>query len=323
VEKPLPELLAIENLQNYFSSYSSYEIEKLQDALKTLINTIQNQIGQISTSNELLSLQNEELVGMNEKLSESESKLQEALFVKDKFFSIIAHDLKGPMASLTSFLKLFIRYNDSFSKEETKEVAQKMQASTESLSELLENLLTWSRAQIGHIQLKPVKVDLEEVVDKNFELILPKTSKKNISLIKEITPEIFLWADVDVLHFVLRNLLNNAVKFSHQDGKITVFSEVKGDFVWVSVKDEGVGMSEEMIQNLFNPRVKSSTKGTDNEQGTGLGLLLCKDFITSNRGEIWVESQENHGSIFTFLLPKYAYQWVEDGKKNKEAAKGN
>lgn len=306
IEKPLADLLALDNLQEYTSSYSSYEIEKLQEAFEILFHTIKDQIGQITTSNALLSTQNEELLGINEKLSESESKLNEALSVKDKFFSIIAHDLKGPIASLTSFLKLFINYNDSFSKEEIKDFAQKMQVSTESLSELLENLLTWSRSQMGHIQLKLQKAALEEIVDKNFILLDQKVTKKNISLIKDLHPNSFLWADSDVVNFVLRNIISNAVKFSYPNGEIRVRSKVEGDFILISVEDDGVGIPLEIKENLFNPHIKITTKGTADEKGTGLGLLLCKEFVEKNQGKIWIESDLNKGSKFTFSFLKYS-----------------
>ncbi len=301
MQKPLEEQFAAAGV---LSSYSSSEIHELQKAFRRLIATIEDQIGQISTNNELLSTQNEELVRMNEMLSESESQLQAALSVKNKFFSIIAHDLKGPIASLTAFLRMFIQYNESFSKEETIAFAQKMQTTTDSLSTLLENLLAWSRSQTGHIQIKPAQLQVYPVLQQNIELLLPKAEKKQISFVVEMPETLTLWADADVLDFVLRNLLSNALKFSYEKSEITITAKEHKGKVSISVRDQGMGIPEEVLPHLFDAQAHITTRGTANEKGTGLGLLLCKEFIEQNKGTITVESKRREGSVFTITLPK-------------------
>jgi signal transduction histidine kinase len=222
---------------------------------------------------------------------------------KDKFFSIISHDLKGPLNSLTSFSGLLINHTDSLSKDEIKMLAKDLDKSLKNLFALLENLLEWSRSQTGNIEFKAEPFDLTALLLQNKELLSTQAQNKNISL--TFNPHSMLSVDAHrhSVNTVVRNLISNAIKFTPQGGTITLSTEVKENLLIVSIKDTGVGMPKEVIDKLFRIDTKHTTKGTADEKGTGLGLILCKDFIEKNGGKIWVMSEVGRGSTFSFQLP--------------------
>lgn len=221
---------------------------------------------------------------------------------KDKFFSIIAHDLKNPFITILGFTDLLLTDYSELSDEEKKFYIEEMKKSAELSHNLLQNLLQWSRAQTGRIEFNPQKLELLQIVDKNFLLLKATAEKKQIKLLHEILPELYVYADEEMINTILRNLLTNAIKFTNKEGAVTVNAVAKDSFVEVSVVDSGVGMDQNTIENLFRLDAPHSAIGTDNEAGTGLGLILCKEFVEKHGGKIWVESELGKGSLFKFTI---------------------
>lgn len=247
---------------------------------------------------------NKRLTTAQDKLNQQNTELQELNATKDKFFSIISHDLKGPLNSLTSFSSLLINHTEHLSKEEIKMFAQDFDKSLKNLFSLLENLLEWSRSQTGNIEFTPELFDLGSLLEENVDLLKAQAQNKRISLLNASADKLFiLYAHKNSVNTVIRNLISNAVKFTPEEGKITVGFQPNKHEVIVSIADTGVGMSQDVIDKLFRIDSKHSTKGTANEKGTGLGLILCKEFIEKNGGRIWVTSTEGEGSVFSFSLP--------------------
>ena len=232
----------------------------------------------------------------------SNYKLQELNNTKDKLFSIIGHDLKGPLNSLTSFSSLLLNHADMLSKEEIKTLSTDLDKSLKNLLALLENLLEWSRSQTGNIDFKKEVFDIAETLTENVELLKGQAQNKKITIINESKTNLMVNAHRNSINTVVRNLLSNAIKFTTENGTITLTVK-QGEQLMVSVTDTGVGMSTATIQKLFRLGTKHSTLGTSKEKGTGLGLILCKDFIEKNGGIIDVESQEGRGSRFYFTVP--------------------
>jgi signal transduction histidine kinase len=241
----------------------------------------------------------------NAKVQEQNVALQDLNATKDKFFSIISHDLKGPLNSLTSFSGLLINHSESLSKEEIKMLAQDLDKSLKNLFALLENLLEWSRSQTGNIEFKPENFAMDTVLDGNQQLLKAQAQNKNISIVKANKADHMVYAHKNSVNTVVRNLISNAIKFTPPDGTITLDARKNGKEVIISIADNGVGMSKEVLQKLFRIDTKHSTKGTADEKGTGLGLILCKEFIEKNNGRIWVESEIGKGSVFYFSLPSF------------------
>lgn len=244
------------------------------------------------------------LMETNAQINEKNKALEELNATKDKFFSIISHDLKGPLNSLTSFSNLLINHISHMSKDEIQMLAKDLDKSVKGLFSLLENLLEWSRSQSGNIELKPETLDLINLIDQNKSLLSKTAENKNIRL---ITPEFFnlaVFGDKNSINTILRNLISNALKFTLNGGEVRIEVTENQDMAVISVIDNGVGMSPEVVNKLFRIDQKHSTKGTANEKGTGLGLILCKEFAEKNGGTISVHSKEAKGSTFTFTLPK-------------------
>lgn len=243
----------------------------------------------------------------NDTVKHQNLQLQELNTTKDKFFSIISHDLKGPLNSLSSFSGLLINHTDSLTKDEIRMLAQDLDKSLKNLFLLLENLLEWSRSQIGNMEFHPELFDLSDLLLQNQELLETQAKNKNIALQTRINGEnIQINAHKHSVNTVVRNLISNAIKFTAPGGKIQVNAMERESQVVVSISDTGVGMSKQILEKLFRLDTKHSTKGTADEKGTGLGLLLCKDFIEKNGGKIWVESEPGKGSVFYFTFPSPA-----------------
>jgi signal transduction histidine kinase len=246
----------------------------------------------------------------NNTVREQNLALQELNATKDKFFSIISHDLKGPLNSLTSFSGLLINHTDSLSKDEIKMLAKDLDKSLKNLFTLLENLLEWSRSQTGNIEFKPEPFDIAGMLKQNQDLLLQQAQNKKISVRIEGENTLMISAHRNSVNTVVRNLLSNAIKFTPADGIIVLKSAVFENKVVVSICDNGVGMSKETVDKLFRIDSKHTTKGTADEKGTGLGLILCKEFVEKNGGRIWVDSAPGKGSTFSFELPLTSRQPV-------------
>lgn len=247
-------------------------------------------------TNKVLQIANDTVRNQNVQLTELNA-------TKDKFFSIISHDLKGPLNSLTSFSGLLINHTDSLSKDEIKMLANDLDKSLKNLFALLENLLEWSRSQTGNIEFKSEPFDLTAMLQQNKELLSAQAGNKKITIENNVHSAIQVNAHRHSVNTVVRNLISNAIKFTPEGGKITLSAKPEQNRLVVSIADNGVGMSKEVIDKLFRIDTKHTTKGTANEKGTGLGLILCKDFIEKNGGKIWVTSEPGKGSVFSFDLP--------------------
>lgn len=243
------------------------------------------------------------LQAANEKIIQQNKELQELNATKDKFFSIISHDLKGPLNSLTSFSGLLINYFDSLSKEEIQTLAKDLDKSLKNLFALLENLLEWSRSQTGAIEFKPEAFNLSELMQENIDLLTAQAGTKEITLHYPNAQPVTVMAHKNSVTTVIRNLISNAIKFTPKGGTITLSATKNNEEALISIADTGVGMSKEVIDKIFRIDAKHSTKGTADEKGTGLGLVLCKDFVEKNKGSIGVQSEEGKGSTFYFTLP--------------------
>ena len=233
----------------------------------------------------------------------SNQKLMEINATKDKLFSIIGHDLKSPLNSLTAFSSLLINHAESLTKDEIKILSQDLDKSLKNLFNLLENLLEWGRSQSGNIDFNPESFDLSEVPKENMELLNGAADNKKISLVTNNNSVWMVYAHRNSINTVVRNLISNAIKFTPENGTIALKTELAGKFIRLSVTDTGVGMSQQVVQKLFKIGNKHSTLGTAQEKGTGLGLVLCHDFVEKNGGKIGVESVEGKGSTFYFTVP--------------------
>lgn len=237
-------------------------------------------------------------------LKDSSEKLKVLNSTKDKFFSIIAHDLRSPFQSLLSSSELLATETESLSQEEIILFSKGLNDNLKNLYELLKNLLNWSLLQRNMLEYKPEDVDLFGLVDKKMEMLKQSALMKNISITNNIDEGTLVFADVNMVRSVFQNLLINAIKFTQSEGQVIVSAKEKGGFVEVCVQDSGMGIEPEKSSELFNFNTIYTTQGTDGEKGTGLGLPLCKEFVERNGGKIWVESEIGKGSRFTFTLPK-------------------
>ncbi|MBU8892434.1 MAG: tetratricopeptide repeat-containing sensor histidine kinase [Bacteroidales bacterium] len=240
----------------------------------------------------------------NKLLKESEEDLKILNATKDKFFSIIAHDLRNPFNALHGLTKYLLENFMDFSENEIKESLELVYNSADDLLELLENLLHWSRTQRGNIEFSPIEVNLSEIIINIFNLLKMNADKKEINLINEIPSDNIIIADYDMLTIILRNLISNAIKFSNKNNFIRISKKDSEEYTEISVMDNGVGISAKNIKKLFRIDVHHSTSGTSAEQGSGLGLILCREFVEKHNGKIWVSSTINKGSTFKFTIPK-------------------
>ncbi len=234
-----------------------------------------------------------------------EERLKELNAAKDRFFSIISHDLRSPFSGLLGLLQLILDDYEVLSDSEKKEMLSSLFTSTKMTFSLLENLLKWAGVQSGSVLFRPEAFSLNEIIDGAINVQKTAAALKNISIIENPDKKNgHVFADRMMLDTVLRNLLSNAIKFSIFDSKIIVEIKEDGEYYEIAVKDQGVGISEDAIARLFKVGEDTSTTGTNNEKGTGLGLILCKEYVEKNGGRIWVKSKVNEGTTFFFTVPK-------------------
>jgi two-component system sensor histidine kinase/response regulator len=229
--------------------------------------------------------------------------LAEANAMKDKMFSVIGHDLRSPIGSVKMTLELLKSNFDHFDTNKVKGTLSSLTQTTDEVFNLLENLLWWARSQNGTLVCLPENIDVKSLVSGVFYLNKESLSIKNIRFESNIEDGCSVFADMNMLKTVLRNLVSNAVKFTHHEGQISISAFTNNSFTTIKISDSGVGISEDNLANLFDEKKKVSLPGTDNEAGSGLGLTLCKNFVQANKGEISVESVLGEGSIFTIILP--------------------
>ncbi len=257
--------------------------------------------------NETLSQESQKLLILNEKLAKSEQELREANSAKDKFFTIIAHDLKNPLQSILTDAEILNRFFDTFSSEKVREYVGHIFKTSNLLKNLLENLLTWTKAQTGRITFRPEWVNINLVLIDVVRFMEANANAKQIEIVYKQEIDLMVYVDRNLITTVIRNLLSNAIKFSRRGSKVNLEVQSYHDgslpTLKVSVKDEGIGIPPDKLERLFKIEYSVTTPGTEREQGTGLGLILCKELIELHGGKIWAESEEGKGSIFTFTIP--------------------
>ena len=251
---------------------------------------------ELNNSRKIINTQNEQLKKVN-------AEMRETIKTKDKFFSIIAHDLRAPFNTLLGFSEVLLDEYDRRDAEENKEMITHIFNSAVHGFDLLNNLLDWSRSQTGRIEYEPQDFSLTDLISQNILSISDVAYKKNIEVKNELKEQILTYADRRMIDTIVRNLISNAIKFTKSGGEISISAKKGNGVLIISVIDSGVGIKEENISKLFRLEESISTPGTDKEQGTGLGLILCKEFIEKNGGEIWVESEYGKGSKFNFTIP--------------------
>ncbi len=242
---------------------------------------------------------------LEEKVKLRTKELQDLNNTKDKFFSIIAHDLKNPFNTLLGFSDLLKNNYDAFNDEKRKEFVDIIHITSRSGYSLLENLLEWSRSQTGRISFSPDDINFSIIVEEIVSMSNSSALKKKITISNNLDPDLSnLFADENMLRTIMRNLLSNAIKFTPANGVVEINSKKDNGVTEISVKDSGIGMSDEDKEKLFRIDVYHTKKGTEDESGTGLGLILCKEFIEKHKGKIWVESEEGKGATFCFTIPE-------------------
>ncbi len=239
----------------------------------------------------------------NNLLQQKNVQLIEANTIKDKFLSIIAHDLKNPINTLLSYCATLVKNFEKLENEKIKKGIITINRTANRAYDLLIDLLTWTLSHSGKMECKLEEVDLDRITNENIEILNNRAEEKGIRIFSEINEGLTVYSDKNMVSAVLRNLLTNAVKFTSKNGYVTVSSETERDFLKITVSDTGKGISEENIKKLFRLDTFYRTLGSDKEKGTGLGLILCKEFINKLKGKIWVESELEKGSRFIFTLP--------------------
>ena len=229
-------------------------------------------------------------------------QLKELNETKDKFFSIISHDLKSPFNSILGATEILKYQYSDFSKEEVEQMIEALYNSTRNIYNLVDNMLRFSKFQIGLMEFSPRMIDLNSLVDEIIEILQGNALKKQIELLNEIKSDFTVWAEKDMLNSIIQNLISNSIKFTECGGRVSITAVKDNDWVKLIIKDTGIGMDENTLRNIFKLDVKKSTKGTQKEEGTGLGLILVKEFVEKNGGKIEVKSQVNVGSEFIVTL---------------------
>ena len=268
------------------------ELLQLNEAIGGINKQLKANIEEINTLNDHLALKNEKLYELNA--------------TKDKFFGIIAHDLKNPFSAILGFSDLLLTNVYDYNKDKIFDYLKIISNSSKNAYSLLENLLVWSQSQSGKLAFNPTINNLSEAIKENIELIESQSAKKGIQVFTEVNAQYDAFFDVNMINTVMRNLLTNALKFTAPKGRVTVSAKQTENVCEVTVSDTGTGISPENLQKLFKIDSKFQKQGTDAEKGTGLGLILCKEFIEKHGGHIWAESRIGVGSDFKFTLPLYS-----------------
>ncbi len=240
-----------------------------------------------------------------QKLLEYKENLEQLNVTKDKLFGIIAHDLKNPFNVIIGFSELILKNIEIYSKEKIWQFVNSMHTSTINTYKLLENLLNWSRLQRGTIGFEPTYINLNNMLEEMIVFFNEQATLKQIKINYFLSARIIIFADTSMISTVIRNLISNAIKFSNPGGQITIFADEQENFVEITISDNGVGISEGQLKYIFDFEKNISRKGTSNESGTGLGLVLCKEFVEKNGGKIFVDTKINEGTDFIFTVPKH------------------
>lgn len=245
----------------------------------------------------------QKLILLNEKLADSEENLSNSNAAKDKFFSILSHDLRSPLAGLLGLTELINNYADNFSRDDLARYGKDVHKAAKNIHKLLENLLEWSRLHTGKISFEPENINFSELVLGILELMRQNAGQKKINIENNFPGGIEINADPNMLNSIIRNLVSNAIKFTEPGGKIIIDFDSSDGYYKLTVTDNGVGMKEEDLKKLFKIDEQQSKIGTSKEKGSGLGLILAKEFVDRHGGNISVTSSFGEGSSFTVALP--------------------
>ena len=255
-------------------------------------------------TNKILEEKNQELEDANQRLRKSQEDLRVLNKTKDKFFSIIAHDLRNPFNPLLALTELLHDDYDTFEEKERREFIKDIRDGAKRLYDLLENLLQWSLSQTQHKEFSKSKLEMRDLIKRNIDLLKINSNKKKIKIINEVKNDIYILAEKNMVNSIVRNLINNALKFSPEMSKITISCKDLGSKYQFAIKDEGIGVKAEYIETIFDFGFSKTKINRSKEKGSGLGLILCKEFVEKNDGEIWLESEIEKGSTFYFTIPK-------------------
>jgi signal transduction histidine kinase len=286
-------------------------IDKLKDEYRSISKNYKKLLKEMIKITRIGDVNYKKLMDANDRIQEQKSELEvlnqelrDTNAVKDKFYSIIAHDLKDPLQVLLISSEILQNDLENMLEEEIGKYVGSIYRTSGNLSALLQNLLQWSRSQYGEMECRPGKIDLHFLAEEHIEYYIENAQNKNIHLISNIPRNSIVYADENMIRSVVRNLVGNAVKFTEPGGKVTLTSKEKEDIIVTSVIDTGVGIPEDKLDLLFKLGENYTTVGTAKERGTGLGLMLFKEFVEKNGGAISVTSKPGEGSVFTFSLPK-------------------
>ena len=230
-------------------------------------------------------------------------RLEELNAAKDKLFSIVAHDVRGPLGNLKFMIQLMELKGINFGSNDFYHNLERIKSSTDEILNLLENLLYWSRSQVGTLKCVPEEFELDDIIRENVSLLQPNAEAKKISLINEADKGLKLWADRNMVRTIIRNLVSNAIKFTHEEGTVVLAAQVKSEMVEISIKDNGVGISKDKVSLIFSDSGYFTSYGTHREKGSGLGLPLCRSFIQMNKGKFYGDSEVGKGTTFYFTIP--------------------
>ncbi|UZR94245.1 sensor histidine kinase [Chondrinema litorale] len=278
---------------------------KLQHQLHfKLEKQVQERTEELAFTLQELNAKNEEILSQRDNIESQKERLVKLNDNKDKFISILAHDVRGPINSMFAFTQLLANNINLLSREELVTLGRDLEKQTKSLYSLLDNLLQWARSQMGTLETYKEKFILRNQISLNINQLEGMAAPKNISIINN-SENVFVFGDKNLFDTVMRNLISNAIKFSNTEKEIFIDASVEQNFVTISVKDEGLGFTEDIKDKLFRIETKHTTTGTKGEKGTGLGLKLCKEFAEVNGGKIWAESELYKGTVFYFTIPLF------------------
>jgi signal transduction histidine kinase len=241
---------------------------------------------------------------LNDKLNTSEHALLKLNASKDKFFAIISHDLRNPLAAFKNIAKQLLNSKGNLDNEQLADYISDIKVSADQLSELTENLLRWAQSQADLIEMKEAEIDLGIVASKFLLTNETQAKQAGIDLSSEIPENLYVRADLNMLNTVFRNIIGNALKFTPAGGKVSISAEVNEAELVVRISDTGIGIAEKDVEKMFHIEKDHKTIGNSKNKGSGLGLILCKEFVERNGGRIWVESKLGKGTTFYFTLKK-------------------
>lgn len=279
------------------------QIEENEKMLEIQSFKLEEMIEELKVHQSKIIDQKELVENLNNSLSDKNQSLIELNATKDKFFSIIAHDLKSPFNSILGFSDILYNNFDNYTETQIRKFVENIYKSTHQTFQLLENLLEWSRSQSGAMEFKPELFNVDALIAQTIEMANIVAKNKQITIYKYVDTSINAYVDKDMFNAIVRNLLNNAIKFTYKSGIVSINISKNESIIFVTISDNGIGIKNEWIDTIFSITEKHATIGTDNEKGTGIGLLLCKDFVDKHGGNIWVDSEVGKGSTFTVTIP--------------------